>query len=134
MCFTEPWQVKIFLYILSYAVIVVIGAPLIRMMLSKYIEEIESEKGGLTGAGKMIGILERILVITFVYIGEPAAISIIFAAKSIVRFPMISQERKFAEYFLIGTLISITFALIIGIITLYLVNSKLDIIYKLFGA
>ena len=41
---------------------------------------------------------------------------IIFAAKSIARFNEL-KDRKMAEYYLIGTLLSIAFAMITGIIT-----------------
>lgn len=41
---------------------------------------------------------------------------IIFAAKSIARFNEL-KDRKMAEYYLIGTLLSIAFAMIAGIVT-----------------
>ena len=42
-------------------------------------------------------------------------ITVIFAAKSIARFNEL-KDRKMAEYYLIGTLLSITFALLAGIV------------------
>jgi len=44
------------------------------------------------------------------------AITIIFVAKSIARFNE-SKDRKMAEYYLIDTLLSIAFAMIVGIVT-----------------
>ena len=79
----------------------------------------------------MIGIIERILVITFVFINEASAISMIFAAKSIVRFSDASNNRKFAEYYLIGTLASISFSLLVGTMISYLVKNHLFTIFIL---
>ena len=63
--------------------------------------------------------LERMLTITFTYLDVPAAIAIVFAAKSIVRFES-AKERPFAEYYLIGTMTSITSALLIGALFVYM--------------
>jgi len=75
----------------------------------------------LKRAGTIIGILERIFVITFVLLNQYSAIAFIFAAKSIVRFGE-SKDRKFAEYYLIGTMSSILISMIIGIITTFIVK------------
>jgi len=39
----------------------------------------------------------------------------LFAAKSITRYKKVSEERNFPEYYLIGTLLSIIWALAIGL-------------------
>jgi len=69
-------------------------------------------------AGIWIGILERILVVTFVLFNQFQAIGFLIAAKSILRFSDRSEDnpRKQTEYVLIGTLISFTIALFIGLI------------------
>jgi hypothetical protein len=79
------------------------------------------EKEGLKGAGAIIGALERIFTLTFVLKGEYTALALIFSAKSIARFEGL-KDRKFAEYYLIGTLSSTLFAMIVGIITLWLLK------------
>jgi hypothetical protein len=61
-----------------------------------------------------VGWLERFLVLTAVVSGLPTAVGLIIAAKSIFRFPEI-KGRPFTEYFLIGTLLSITIAVIGGL-------------------
>jgi hypothetical protein len=66
---------------------------------------------GLRRAGTVIGVLERLFTVTLVLLGQYAAITILFAAKSIVRFGE-AKERRFAEYYLVGTLASILFALL----------------------
>lgn len=60
-----------------------------------------------------IGMLERLLVYGFVLQGQYAAIGLILAAKSFARFKEM-DERDFAEYVLIGTLLSVTSAVAVG--------------------
>lgn len=62
------------------------------------------------GAGRMIGYLERIIVFLLLIHGQFTAIAFVMAAKAVIRFPEISQEKKtqLAEYYLIGTLLSMT--------------------------
>lgn len=58
-------------------------------------------------AGRVIGMLERVLIYFFVLINQFAAIGFIIAAKGFTRFKEL-DEREFAEYVLIGTLLSAT--------------------------
>jgi len=101
----------------AYIIVTIIGAYFIKLMLRRYENEVETS--GLRGAGLVIGIVERIMVLimvlTFVLVNQYTAITVIFAAKSIARFNELT-DRKMAEYYLVGTLVSITFALLAGII------------------
>lgn len=56
--------------------------------------------------GGSIGSLERIVVIAMLYLGQYAAIALVFTAKSIARFKDF-ENRSFAEYYLYGTLLSV---------------------------
>ena len=104
---------KIAVVISAYIIVSIIGAYFIKLMLRRYEKEVETS--GLRGAGMVIGIVERIMVLTFVLVNQYTAITVIFAAKSIARFNEL-KDRKMAEYYLIGTLASITFALLVGIV------------------
>jgi hypothetical protein len=75
----------------------------------------------LEKAGRMIGSLERILTLSFVLLGKYEAIGFLIAAKSIIRF---SDKRATAqtEYVLIGTMLSLIFAVFTGLLTLYLIG------------
>ena len=64
-------------------------------------------------AGRVIGILERVFVYYFVLSGQLAAIGFIIAAKSFARFKDL-DKREFAEYVLIGTLLSALIAMLVG--------------------
>jgi hypothetical protein len=69
----------------------------------------------LRNAGMYIGWLERFLILTALLLDSPAAVGLILTAKSIVRYPELKSVR-FAEYFLIGTLLSISVAIVGGVL------------------
>lgn len=68
----------------------------------------------LANAGKWIGIIERLIVFIFVLLGQYAAISLLIAAKGIIRFNEKDRPEVKTEYLVIGTLMSIGIALIVG--------------------
>ncbi len=72
---------------------------------------------GLKDGGKMIGWLERLLIFVFVLTGQYAGVGFLIAAKSVFRFGELkeSENRKEAEYIIIGTFISFLFALAVSI-------------------
>lgn len=61
--------------------------------------------------GRVIGILERALLYLFVLRGEFGAIGFVLAAKAFARFRAL-EDRPFAEYVLIGTLLSSALAIL----------------------
>jgi hypothetical protein len=63
--------------------------------------------------GATIGILERLLIVFFVVTGATAAIGFVVAAKTLARFKQL-DDRDFAEYYLLGTLASVSVALVTG--------------------
>jgi hypothetical protein len=66
-------------------------------------------------AGRFIGILERILIFFFVLVNQYTAIAFIIAAKGFTRFKDLDQ-REFAEYVLIGTLLSASAAVLAALL------------------
>jgi hypothetical protein len=84
-------------------------------------EEKLSHKVGLKNAGRYIGMLERVLIFTFIIMSQPQAIGFLIAAKSVFRFGDLndSQDRKKTEYILIGTLLSFTCSFIVGLLIKY---------------
>ena len=84
-------------------------------------KEVETDKRIVTiidkrayNAGRVIGILERVLIYYFVLNAQFTAIGIILAAKSFTRFKEL-ENREFAEYVLIGTLLSTLLAMVTAI-------------------
>ena len=74
--------------------------------------------GGTDGAGRWIGILERLLIFLLVLGDEAGAAALVVAAKAILRFPEISGDEPHlgAEYVLIGSLSSWLLAIAGGLI------------------
>ncbi|MBN1998925.1 DUF3307 domain-containing protein [candidate division KSB1 bacterium] len=72
--------------------------------------------------GRLIGNIERLLIFIFVLCNSPAAIGFIITAKSIARFEEI-KEKRFAEYYIIGTLTSTLIAIIVGKVVVFILNS-----------
>ena len=75
-----------------------------------------NEDESLQNAGRYIGIFERILVLTFILTGNFSAIGFLIGAKSILRFSDTKGTRKQTEYVLIGTLMSFSICIIVGLL------------------
>ncbi|MDQ0411878.1 DUF3307 domain-containing protein [Mesobacillus stamsii] len=71
--------------------------------------------------GKLIGYIERLLVILLTYYSSYPAIAFIVTAKSIARFKQM-DDRDWAEYFLLGTLTSMFLGILFGILLRELLN------------
>ena len=100
-------------------------STIIKVITSKWSDDIKKEEG-LKDAGLYIGMLERLLVFIFIITKHWEAIGFLLAAKSVFRFGDLSktQDRKLTEYILIGTLISFSLAILIGMYYLQLTNSN----------
>lgn len=74
---------------------------------------------GLPRGGRIIGMLERMLIFIFVLAGKPEGAGFLIAAKSVFRIGDLThkEDRHRAEYIMIGTLFSFTYAIIIAYIT-----------------
>ena len=65
--------------------------------------------------GATIGALERLLIVVFVLVGAEAAVGFVIAAKTIARFKQL-DDRGFAEYYLLGTLASVSVAILSALV------------------
>lgn len=104
--------------IIAYLTVSIPFGVLIGYLTQRWQKELDiDEKESLTNAGKWIGIIERILILTFILSNTWRPIGFLLAAKSIFRFGDLQGEhdRKKTEYILIGTLLSFTFSIILGI-------------------
>ncbi len=66
-----------------------------------------------SGAGAWIGNLERLLSGTLILLGQFSAVGLTMTAKSIARYDEIVRNSAFAEYYLIGTLYSILYTVLL---------------------
>lgn len=119
---TGLWWGRALLHAAAYWYAVVGGMGVVRLVLAcvPTSEQGEPPAEGITvprgelARGRIIGVLERILVLTLVLAGEYGALGLIVTAKAIARFRGL-EDRDFAEYFLIGTLTSLLHALLVGV-------------------
>jgi hypothetical protein len=104
---------QVLIYITAYLLALGVGHFFVKAMLKKFRP---GDAQGVPGAGAVIGTLERALVLTLVLTSQYTAIGLALTAKSIARYKEL-EDRRFAEYYLIGTLASILFAIGTGILT-----------------
>jgi hypothetical protein len=100
-----------------YVVVIFAGGYLIRYLtrnLSAGIKKPGETAEQVENAGMYIGWLERFLVVTAILVQSPSMVGLILTGKSIARFPELKE--RFAEYFLIGTLLSIGLAVLGGLV------------------
>ncbi|MDI6719871.1 MAG: hypothetical protein QMD46_09705 [Methanomicrobiales archaeon] len=109
----------------AYLLVVWPSGPLIGRIIQRWKRTPPSaapeQRKSLDKAGRWIGYLERILILTFVLLQEYTAIGFLVTAKSIFRFEATRQE---GEYILLGTLLSFSVAILAGV----LVNAVLSLI------
>lgn len=108
-----------------FIAVVFAGGRLLALLLEPFAAQIRArEQDGeqdaetadqLARAGRWIGWLERTLILAAITLGSPAGAGLIVAAKSVFRFSE-ARDRPFAEYFLIGTLLSVVLAVAGGIV------------------
>jgi hypothetical protein len=114
---------SLFLFVSLFVVIVFGGGFFTGVLCRGFLGRLSSEKRpGIERAGRYIGILERSLVLAAVLFGKMEFIGYIFAAKSIARYPEMKDGTHFAEYYLIGTLTSISIAFFGGLLLKYLLG------------
>lgn len=78
----------------------------------------DDESNSVKGAGGIIGFIERLLIALLYYNNQFAIIGLVITAKSVARYKKITDDMKFAEYYLMGTLSSTLFS----VISVYFIN------------
>jgi len=111
------------LVLLAYVLVLRPASALTGAVLTPFMAAVEaSSKDSLKKAGTWIGYLERVLILTFVLLEQWSAIGFLLTAKSILRFNDIkgADQRPLSEYVLLGTLVSFTVSIAIGLAVLKL--------------
>lgn len=105
---------------LAYLLLLKPASLLIRRFLAQWSpDELFEADGSLDRAGAMIGYMERILIFSFILLGQYAAVGFILALKAAYRFKDTDRNAK-AEYFLIGTFFSLILTLMVGVFVVQL--------------
>lgn len=90
---------------------------LISKILSNYRpEDKDNDRLHDNNAGRFIGTLERIIILIFIAAGQYGAIGLVLTAKSIARYDKIVKDPVFAEYYLLGTLLSTAVAVVTALL------------------
>ena len=86
------------------------------MMLERLTANFSSE-GSLPLAGQSIGMIERVLLLSFILLDQFAGLGFLLAAKSVFRFGDLSasKDKKLTEYVMLGTLLSVSVTLFVGL-------------------
>ena len=116
------WSAPVLLVVLAYLLVLLPLSVVVSLGLAPWIKEIkqlESDNESLTKAGAVIGYLERVLILTFVLLDEYTAIGFVLALKTAFRFKDTDDRRK-AEYMMMGTFLSFSLTIGIGLSVRYL--------------
>ena len=107
-------MLKAIIVVVAYVFTIFVGSSIVEAICRRFkLEALEAK--GIKGAGKYIGYFERFLILTFTLLNQYTAMALVLTAKSIARFEAL-RERKFAEYYLMATLCSVSIAIFIGIL------------------
>lgn len=114
---------KVLIALIVFLIITIVTGIFIKIFIAHLMtENIDLMYDGITfNGGFIIGILERILIFIGVFIDYYAIAGLILTTKSIARFNKLSEQR-FAEYFIIGNLISFTSAILGGVLVKFIIN------------
>lgn len=110
----DLWKIATALVFLTSPTGILIG-QLTRQWRDK-INSSSTENETLANAGKWIGFAERIIILIFVVQGQFSAIGLLVAAKGIIRFNEKDRQEIKTEYLVVGTLISISMAVVTGMV------------------
>jgi hypothetical protein len=90
-------------------------------LITKRFQNSQNNETKIDKNGFLIGIFERLIILTFIILGEYSAIGFLITGKSIIRFSSKNEDIK-SEYVLLGTMISYGITIITGIIIKHLLN------------
>lgn len=117
----EKWSM-VLLVMSAYFFVVDGGTKFVRGVLDKFpglytaVTTKLNKQGGSEheeNVGEWIGVLERIVALTFVLTGSFTALAFVLTAKSIARFKEL-EDKQFSEYYILGTSASLIVALFAG--------------------
>lgn len=105
------------LLLIAYTLMLRPASILMSLLLKRW--TVASAEGqSLPEAGKWIGYLERIMILTFIITGNIEGVGFLLAAKSVFRFGDLNKAKdiKTTEYVMIGTMTSFAIAIIVGLL------------------
>jgi hypothetical protein len=113
-------EAEYLLVLLAYLLLMKPASVLIRLVLTNINAPATNAKQGSPAAGHLIGIAERLLILTLILAGQYSGVGLVVAAKSVLRYNDLrdSHDRALTEYILLGSLLSFGLTLLVAIILL----------------
>ncbi len=90
------------------------GGWLVGAILTAVGRDLAPDDAGERRRGRVIGWLERALLLILISLGQWGAVGFVLAAKSVARFREL-EDKRFSDYYLIGTLASLLVATVGGL-------------------
>ncbi|NJD51735.1 MAG: hypothetical protein FIB07_02595 [Candidatus Methanoperedens sp.] len=122
MIFRELNYIDGFILLGSYIILLGTSGILVNYIISKISSEPVTNKISkeIRDTGFVIGKCENLLILTFMILEAYTALALVFAAKAIVRREDMSKNTLF---FLAGTMINVTYSIMIGLILKILIGN-----------
>lgn len=109
---------KTFMWLLVFLLIWKPANTTIKELLSLHKPYEDNSGENIIKPGGFIGLLERLIILALLSINQYSAIGLVLTAKSIARYDKISKDQVFAEYYLLGTLLSTLIVIIVYFIVI----------------
>jgi len=100
------------------------GDMIVRLLLARFSSlkaRLDAADDETARTGRLIGMLERLLLFVMALLGQWGAVGFILTAKSVARFDKLKRQ-DFADYYLIGTLASLLVAVVSGLAVRHLLD------------
>lgn len=95
-------------WIIVIALILYPTSKLINYFINKNNDKKDSDKNG-----ELIGYVERIILLICIANNHYEALGFIITAKTLTRFKLIEEDKKFGEKYLLGTLLSVASVMVV---------------------
>lgn len=108
---------KVLIIATGYVVLIWPMSHTMKFALKNVEPSTQNTNGDITRGGNLIGIFERIIILTFMLLESYEAIGFLITGKSIIRFAQ-TDEKIRSEYVLLGTMLSYSVAIVTGALIL----------------
>lgn len=114
-------RTEIAILVVGYIVLLGTSGKLLNFILAKISKDSKHPQitKEVKDTGFVVGKCENLLILTFMYLDAYTALALIFAAKAVVRREDMSKNSLF---FLAGTMINVTYSIIIGLVVKILIE------------
>jgi hypothetical protein len=119
---------RVYVTFTGFIVAVWVGAVIVGRWAEPFaaalVTRLGEERPGLERAGRMIGMFERAIIFLAMMLRVESLIGFVIAAKAILRLPEARERgsRELAEYYLVGSLASVFWAVLAGVLTRWMVS------------